>query len=89
MDITTRKISVQSILLLDELQLHLKRRGYAVNQKKLIDESIKFAVQHQDKLLTSLEKKKDNTQEMTERFLRHAKQFDFGKHWMEDIDTQQ
>ncbi len=83
---TTRKISEQDIRLLDEFQVHLKRRGISVSQKKLIDESIHFALEHEQELLLRLGKKKDNTREMTEKFLKHAKKFDFGKKWMEEID---
>ncbi len=84
---TTRKISEQDVMLLDEFQVHLKRRGMAVSQKRLIDESIRFALEHKQGLLLRLKKKKDNTKEMTENFLKHAKKFDFGKDWMEEIDT--
>lgn len=84
---TTRKIPTESILLLDELEFHLRKRGFRVNQKKLISSSIAFVAQHQRDFLRYLEKRKDNTQQQTEKFLQHAKEFDFGKDWMEEIDT--
>lgn len=83
---TTRKISGESILLLDELELHLRRRGLKVNQKKIISASIAFVAQREKDFLRYIQKK-DNTKEQTEKFLQHAKEFDFGKNWMEDIDT--
>lgn len=84
---TTRKIPTESILLLDELELHFRKRGLRVNQKKLISASISFVAQHQRDFLRYLEKSKDNTPQQTEKFLQHAKEFDFGKDWMEEIDT--
>lgn len=84
---TTRRIPEEGILLLDELQVHFKRRGISVSQKDLIHHSIQFVAEHEDQLLARLRKRKDNTKEMTERFLKHAKQFDFGQHWLQEIDT--
>jgi hypothetical protein len=87
---TTRKIPKESILLLDEIELSFRRRGLHVNQKKLIAASVAFAAQHQRDFLGYMQKQKnnkeDNTKEQTEKFLKHAKEFDFGKNWMEDID---
>lgn len=83
---TTRKIPMESILLLDELEMHLMRRGVKVNQKNIISASIAFVAQREKDFLRYIQKK-DNTKEQTEKFLKHAKEFDFGKNWMEDIDT--
>ncbi len=41
----------------------------------------------EDKVKLFLNKKKDNTKEMTKMFLKNAKKFDFGKNWLEEIDT--
>ncbi len=84
---TTRKIPKESILLLDELELHFRKIGIKVNQKKLIATSVAFVAQHQQDFLQYMQKNKDNTKEQTEKFLQHAKEFDFGKDWMEDIDS--
>jgi predicted solute-binding protein len=87
---TTRKIPDEDILLLDEVQLHFKRRGMPVSQKQLISESIKFAAEHEKELIQRLHRNhKDNTKEMTERFLKRAKSIDFGKNWMEELDIVQ
>lgn len=83
---TTRKIPNEEIMILDELQMQLKKRGVEVTQKELIVEGIKMLNEDKGRLLLRL-KKKDNTKEMTERFLKNAKKFDFGKNWMEEIDT--
>ncbi len=83
---TSRKIAQEEIVLLDEFQLHLQRRGIASNQKRLIEESIRFSLEHEEQFVQRLQKKKDNTKEMTERFLQQAKKFDFGKDWLEEID---
>lgn len=32
------------------------------------------------------EKKRDNTREMTKKFLKHAKKIDFGRNWIKEID---
>ncbi len=87
MNDTTRKISNESILLLDELKLHLIRRGIKMNQKKLISASIAFVVKHHNDFFRDVQKHKDNTKEQTDKFLRHAKKFDFGSNWKEEIDT--
>lgn len=86
MEDTTRKIPVESILLLDELEFHFRRIGLKMNQKKIISTSIAFVAQREKEFLRYIQKK-DNTKEQTEKFLQHAKEFDFGKNWMEDIDT--
>ena len=85
---TSVKISHEDIILLNELKTHLRRRGVKVTQKQLIDESIKLAIEHEQTLVQRLTKKTDNTKELTEKFLQHAKTIDFGKHWMEEIDLQ-
>lgn len=83
---TTRKIPKESILLLDELELNMRRRGLKMNQKEMIRASIAFVAQREKDFLKYIQRK-DNTKEQTEKFLQHAKKFDFGKKWMEDIDT--
>ncbi len=85
---TSRKIPEETVLLLDELQVHLKRRGINTNQKQIIDASIKFAARNEEMLAKAINQKpKKDRKEMTERFLKHAKKFDFGKNWLEEIDT--
>ena len=85
---TSRKISEASITLLDEWQAHLRRRGITVSQKDLIDESIHIAVKNEEAMIERLKKKtKDNTADNLKRFLQHAGKFDFGKNWLEEIDT--
>ncbi len=85
---TSRKLSETSITLLDEWQAHLRKRGFTVSQKDLIDESIHVAVENENAVLERLKKKKgDNTVDNLRRFLQHAGKFDFGKNWLEEIDT--
>ncbi len=83
---TARKILKDDVLLLDELQSHLSRRGIKTSQKALISEGIKLLAENEDKVVERL-KKKDNTKEMTERFLKNAGKYDFGPNWLEEIDT--
>lgn len=85
MDVSV-KISEEDVVLVDDLKSHLRKQGIRVTKKRLIDESIKFALENEDIILKRL-KKKDNTKEMTERFLKNEGKFDFGKNWMEEIDT--
>ena len=75
-------------MILDELQTQLKRRGVEVNQKELIVEGIKMLNENKRDLILRL-KKKDNTKEMTEKFLETARKnrVDLGKNWLEEIDT--
>lgn len=73
-------------MLLDELQLHLRRRGVQVSQKQLIEESIKLAAEQEEWIAEYLHKQEDNTKELTEQFLKHAKKIDFGKDWLTEID---
>lgn len=87
MEDTARKIPHDAVILLDELQAHLKRRGIKVTQKELIAMSVKLASRQEGALRSLLRKPKDNSREMTAKFLRHSKKFDFGKNWMEEIDT--
>ena len=41
----------------------------------------------EDKIKLLVRIKKDNTKEMTKKFLKNAKKFDFGKNWLEEIDS--
>ena len=84
---TARKIATECILLLDELQLHLKRRGITVPQKTLIAKSIEIAAEHEDELVMKLAKKEDNTRERFVNLLKSIKPVDLGKNWLEEIDT--
>lgn len=84
---TTRKIPDEAIEVLDELQLHLKRRGVDATQKRIIDASIKLAAKNEEQLVQIVkEKATDNTKEMMEKFL-NGKKYDFGPNWLEEIDT--
>lgn len=75
-------------MLLDQFQLQLSRRGLKVSQKKLIDQSIRYALSHQEDFITGLRKKnEDNTKKMTKKLLVHAKKYDLGENWLEEIDT--
>ncbi len=84
---TTRKIPKEEIMILDELQIQLKKRGVEVTQKELIVEGIKMLNEDKEGLLLRL-KRKDNTKEMTEKFLEIARKnrVDLGKNWLEEID---
>lgn len=84
---TARKIPEEGIVLLDELQSHLSRHGAKVSQKLLIVEGIKMLAENEERLLKRLKNRKDNTKEMTERFLKNAKRHNFGKNWLESIDV--
>ncbi|MBS3139003.1 hypothetical protein J4207_04835 [Candidatus Woesearchaeota archaeon] len=80
------KIPQEDLVLIEDLKLHLRKLGIVVSKKQLIGESIKLAAEREDVLLQRI-KRKDNTKELTERFLKNEASFDFGKHWMEEIDT--
>ncbi|MDO8642477.1 MAG: hypothetical protein Q7R76_02690 [Candidatus Woesearchaeota archaeon] len=84
---TTRRIARESVLLLDELQIHLKHRGISVAQKTLIEKSIEIAAEHQEELASRLGKKQDNTRERITQLLKSIKPIDLGKNWLEEIDT--
>ncbi|MBI2140715.1 hypothetical protein HYU14_07370 [Candidatus Woesearchaeota archaeon] len=84
---TSRKIPQEEILLLDELEIELKKKGIQTTQKELLRKSIRFFVEHKPLWEPELRSKKDNTSEMVKKFLSNAKKFDFGKNWMEEIDT--
>ncbi len=82
-----RKIPQEDIILLNEFQTQLQRRGIKTNQKKLIDASIRFALAHQKKFIYSLQPRKDNTKEKTQQLLNSTKRIDLGKEWLNEIDT--
>jgi len=73
--------------MLDELEIELKKKGIQTTQKELLRKSIRFFVEHKPLWEPELKGKKDNTNEMVKKFLSNAKKFDFGKNWMEEIDT--
>ena len=83
---TSIKVSQEELIRLNELKTHLLRRGIKVSQKNLLDESIKFAIENETELINRLKKKKDNTKEMTEKFLKSIQPVDLDKNWMEEID---
>lgn len=60
-----------------------------ITQKELIVEGIKMLNENKEKLLLRLKKKKDNTKEMTERFLKMTNKYRLylGENWLEEIDT--
>lgn len=83
----TRKIPQEQLLLIDEFQLDLRKRGISLNQKELLVESIEFTLQNRDKFIRHLTKH-DNTKEKTMKLLEKSKKkYDFEKDWMEEIDT--
>lgn len=81
----SRKLYAEDILLLSELQMALLRRGRKVSQKELIHNAVKFAVSNEEGLRKHMEKE-DKTRELFERWIR-KKPVDFGKNWLEEIDT--
>ena len=83
----SRKLYRQDILLLNELETAMLRKGLKTSQKELIDLSIKFVADQKGRFLEFIQQKgKDNTKELVEKFLSHPKK-DFGKNFLEEIDT--
>ena len=83
----SRKLYGEDILLLKELEVSLLRKKVRINQKELIDKSIKFAAAKKEEFVEYLtEGKKDNTEELIKRFLNRPRA-DFGKNFLEEIDT--
>lgn len=83
----SRKLYREDILLLNELETAMLRRGLKTSQKELIDKSIKFVAIQKERFLEFVkQKEKDNTKELVEKFLSHPKR-DFGKNFLEEIDT--
>ena len=80
------KIPEEDIVLIEHLKANLRQRGIYVTKKQVIDESIKFALKNKDALVEKLQRS-DNTREKTEHFLRRKARFDFGKNWMQEIDS--
>tara|TARA_Y100000310_G_C20394367_1_gene674340 strand:- start:61 stop:351 length:291 start_codon:yes stop_codon:yes gene_type:complete len=87
MDVS-RKLYKEDIITLNELQTELLRQDKRVTQKDLIDQAIQFSNDHKKQFLSfvSNTRRKDNTKEMTEKFLSLPKS-DLGDNWMEEIDT--
>lgn len=83
----SRKLYGEDLLLLKELELSLLRKKIRINQKELIDRSIKFAAAKKEDFLNYVkEGKKDNTKELIQRFLNRPR-VNFGKNFLEEIDT--
>ena len=73
--------------MLNELETAMLRMGIKTSQKELIDKSIKFAAARKEEFLTYLtEGKRDNTKELIRKFLNRPR-VDFGKNFLEEIDT--
>ena len=87
MDVS-RKLYKEDIILLNEFQNDLLKRDKRITQKDLIDKSIKFVIEHKKKFRDYIlkENSKNNTREMTEKFLSLPKT-DLGENWLEEIDT--
>jgi len=87
MDVS-RKLYKENIIILNELETELLRRDKKATQKDLIDRAIKFAKENENKFLNYFvgKKTKNNTREMTEKFLA-LPEVDFGDNWVEEIDT--
>ena len=87
MDVS-RKLYKENIITLNEFETELLKIDKKATQKDLIDTAINFARENKRKFLNYFLKRKikNNTKEMTEKFLALPK-FDFGGNWMEEIDT--
>jgi len=87
MDVS-RKLYKEDIIFLNELQTELLRKDKKITQKDLIDKTIRFVKEHKKNFIDYLTKghTKNNTREMTERFLSLPKA-DLGRNWLEEIDT--
>ena|SRR3989338_2044498 len=83
---TSRKILHEDILLLDEIEMKLKKKGEKTTQKELIHKAI-VQLAEGEGLVKKPSRKKDNTPEMVDMLLANAGKLDFGKNWMEEIDT--
>ena len=81
----SRKLYAEDILMLSELQMALLRRGKKASQKNLIHNAIKFAASNEESLMKHMEKE-DKTKELFEKWIK-KKPVDFGKNWLEEIDT--
>lgn len=89
MDIS-RKIYKEDVIILNEIQTHLLRRDVRSSQKDLIDKAVRFAAYNKEKFLAFvLGKRRDNSQEKTSQFINSTKKHrvNFGKDWLEEIDT--
>ena len=85
---TSRKLYKEDIILLNEMETELLKQDKRITQKDLIDKAVRFARENKSRFLNYLVKGKikNNTQEMTEKFLALPKK-DLGENWMEEIDT--
>jgi hypothetical protein len=84
----SRKLYREDIILLKEMETELWRNGEMINQKELIDKSVKFAAKQKEEFFKFAvgKQEKDNTEELVERFLRTPKK-DLGGNFLEEIDT--
>ena len=81
----SRKLYGEDIMIASELQIALLRRGKKVSQKELLHNAIKFAASNEENLMKYMEKE-DKTRELFEKWIR-KKPVDFGKNWLDEIDT--
>ena len=81
----SRKLYAEDILVVSELQMALLRRGQKVSQKELLHNTVKVAASNEEGLMKYMEKE-DKTRELFEKWIK-KKPIDFGKNWLEEIDT--
>ncbi len=81
----SRKLYAEDIIILSEMQMALLRRGKKVSQKELLHNTVKFAASNEESLIKYMEKE-DKTRELFEKWIK-KKPVDFGKNWLEEIDT--
>ena len=84
----SRKLYQEDILLLKEMEMSLLRRNIKINQKELIGGSVRFALANKEAFLKYVSEKggEDRTRELFEKWLKR-KPVDFGKNFLEEVDT--
>lgn len=88
---TSIKIPIEDIIELNVIKNELLRQDLRFSQKDLLDTAVRFSLIHKNDFIRELlqrknKVKKDNTAEMTQRFLSLPKA-DFGKDWQKELDT--
>ncbi len=60
---TTRKLDIEDVIVLKELQMHLLRRGFKTTQKNLLSEMIEFITEKRAEFVNFFAKKEKKTEE--------------------------
>ena len=86
---TSRKLYKDDVVILTDIQNQLLRRDVKTSQKELIDKAVRFMLIHREEFFDFVLGKRENTARNTRRFIEKANKnrVDFGKRWLEEIDT--